>query len=358
MIIGTSVYQLITFRMKDIKWFLENVKKNGGNATEVFLIFSWQDGWRYSPFQIVNMLDQKCPLYDLTKWNEKIWSKWREIFRYCKRLALTIIIRIHDFVSIKDREYRYHLPFRTCVQRMEGRLTGGLWGIPIRRYYHRLNKRLVTMLNNIGVDYYLVPMNEAGYLADPGDTEKTIEKKVIEFHNWYIQDLIDLGCPKSKIIISTSWGFQTLKKQGCVMEIHGVNSPQRLRCLVQKYQEVIEIERLFPNGDGIDPYALGRRGDKSWKREPSVKQAHTMAKLLVKHRYFGYCYFNRNVERVLPAKLRQAKFDVLAEFADTIFIRPVPKPEPIKKEILERILEPLTKVIARIREKIRRYFRI
>ena len=314
--VGTSFYQMDSFPIKDIKWFLDNVAKAGGNATEFFLLHTWYKPLHQPWIQRGTYTDNKFPgikfpLWDLDQFNEKKWDKWRNIFIYCKLKGIIPFVRIEDFCSFKSAlEKRYYFNYASYQRHVLKPKKGkAWWEAETIRQRSRLNKKLIQTLKEAGCGkYFLVPMSEAGSLDGMAEER---DKAVVDHHKWAIADLRKHGCPKGKIIISTTRAFDELKKLGCKMEIHGCNSDVMLKEIIKKYGTA----KIFPNGDGIDKNAKGRRGDKPSKREPSKAQGYKMGGLIKKHNLFGYCYFNRNTERLCRegggTQIRRAKFDVL-----------------------------------------------
>jgi hypothetical protein len=319
--IGTSFYQLMTAPLEDIKWFIDGVKEAGGNATELFLNFTWADGWRVQPFKIVKwdwhddaFPGVDFPLFDLDQQDPVIWAKLRAIFDYCHEKRIAIFIRIQDFCSLKDPlEKRYYV-FRSNKQRLlDGTFTGGIWGEPGKKWYSIQNARLLEELKASGVVYFLQPMNEADYLADPGDSEELKNQKVIDFHKFYRDDLISQGVPPSQLVASVSRAYSQIKALGFIMEIHGINSPRAL----QEAHTAFGKDQIFFNGDGPDQYAEGRAGDKPMKREPSLAQGAAMGAYIKQFGLWAYCYFNRATEQS-GSNIRAAQFDVLASIARAV----------------------------------------
>ena len=316
--IGTSVYQLIKYPIADVYDFLDKIVEAGGNSTEVFFVFTWDDGWRWQPYELVSWMpdegssygDYKFPVYDLTKFDEQVWHKWGQIFEACKERNLTLFVRIMDHCSLKDGFAKRHNCFRSNVQRLvDHTLTGGLYGEPIRKYYSALNTRLVKELDEAGVDYKIVPWNEFDVLLD-GWTEEEGNAVAIENMDWWCRDLSAWGVNGDDIILSVSRSYEEIADFGYRMEIHGVNSTRTLRSVA------IDLgDNIFPNGDGIDPYAMGEAGDSPSKREPSVDQGEAMG-FFLSVGVWGYCYFNRRVENTEPSDIRRANCDVLKAIVD------------------------------------------
>jgi hypothetical protein len=219
--------------------------------------------------------------------------------------SITLFVRIHDYVTIKNSGDRKRYAFRANKQRLvDGTLTGGLWGDVIKPYYHALNARLVKELKAAQVMYYIVPMNEADYLADPGDTEALKNQKVADFHQWYKDDLISLGVSPHWLIASVSRAEDAVQAQGYLMEGHGVNSPERMANLVG------QRPNWLPNGDGPDPYALGAASFNGNKM-PSVTQAALMLAYAKEHGIKFYMYPNRPIEATRDTDVRRADFAAL-----------------------------------------------
>ena len=320
--IGTSFYQMMTADLADIKWFIDGVRAAGGNATEIFLNFTWAGGWRVQPFKIIKWDWQddaypgvNFPLFDLAQHDDPAWTKLRAVFDYCQEKRIAVFIRIQDFVSLKDPLQKRYYDFRSNKQRLlDGSFTGGIWGEPAKTWYSFQNKCLAQELAASHVIFYLQPMNEADYLADPGDTEALKNQKVIDFHKFYKEDLTALGIPADRLIASVSRAYSEVKAIGYIMEIHGINSPRAL----QEAHTVYGKDRIFFNGDGPDPYAEGRPGDKPSKREPSIPQAAAMGNYIRQFGLWGYCTFNRNTEAGGGSNIRAAKFDVIAALAEAV----------------------------------------
>jgi len=99
-----------------------------------------------------------------------------------------------------------------------------------------------------------------------------------------------------------------------MMEIHGVASPKTLEKKLLKFGHGI-----FPNGDGPDSYALGQQSFNG-NREPSYEQGVVMGKRIVELGLFGYCHFNRSIEKDPKGEgdIRKAKFNALRGLRDGI----------------------------------------
>jgi len=317
--IGTSFYQAISSPIEDVFWFIDQVATAGGNCTEFFLVFNWA-GPEWQPYALVDWHfkdgDYDIPIWDLGRWNMPVWEKWEKIFGHCRMMGVVPFIRILDFCSIKGRiklvdgremEAKRVFCFRSNVQRLvQDKLPGGLWGEPIRAHYGALNEKLLDTLQAAGCEtYFVAPSNEADVILDTW-TEEQGNQVLVDQFGWFIQDLTSRGVPRERIIINSSRAFEIIMMEwpDLIYEIHGCNSPGRM----MEYFDTWPGKRLFPNGDGVDPYAKGRQGDLPTKREPSIVQAHAMRTLLIDR--FGYAYFNRSTEDA-PSDIRRADFDVL-----------------------------------------------
>jgi len=316
-LIGTSIYELVKYPIEDSLWFLDQASAKGANAFELFLIWSWWLGYAWEPYLIHHWKDEDgihSPVFDLSKWNGPMWGKLNALLTRGRENKMIPIIRIHDFCSLKNRIDKRAYCFINNIQR-EGppvwtgpQLSGGIWEVPVRAYYHKLHVKLLDTLHASGINrFYLVPMNEADVIRNSW-TEAEARERQIDFHKWYIQDLMSLGVKKSQLIMSVSMCYDTIAKMGCRMELHGINSNERL----------ITGPRLFPNGDGHDDKARGIADYMNWK-EPSIAQAKAMAPLL--KGTFGYAYINRGYQKTaVPAtgegaSPRKARFDILPHLA-------------------------------------------
>jgi hypothetical protein len=319
---GTSFYQINTATPEDAEWFIVENHKAGGNATEAFFNYTWAGGWRYQPFLIIDFNwkddaypDANFPLFDLNQQSPEAWTRFRNIFNVCKRERTALFLRIHDFVSLKNSLEKRYYDFRSNKQRLvDGVFTGGIWGEPAKQYYRAQNAVLVEELKKSGVVFYLVIMNEADYLSDPGDSEDLKDQKVIDFHKFYIEDLVDRGVSKDRIVISTSRAYSKLKALGTIMEIHGINSPRAL----QEAHTSFGKDGMEFNGDGPDQYAEGRAGDRPEKREPSFSQGAAMGAYLKQFGLWTYLYFNRATEAGGGSSIKRAQFDIVKAIADTL----------------------------------------
>jgi len=302
--IGASFYQLLTESKEDIRWFISQLKAHGGNATEVFLTFTWSNGWKHSPFKQVGTWseekfgDYKFPMFDLFQWNEDYWDKLLFLMLECKDNGIALFMRIQDYCSVKDGFEKRHYPFSNGSNIQE--YTGGMWGVPIRYWYARLNEKLIATINEAELEhYFLIPMNEADVVGNDwpgGEDEK--DSVCEQFHEFYINDLISLGVDEDRIILSIDRPnvydfFDDLYR----MEIHGIASPESLDDVSTSH---------FPNGDGAkDGNGLSSHG----YTEPSYDQGVEMGKVLKNK--FGYCYFLRTTEETEQASVRKANFIAL-----------------------------------------------
>ena len=324
--IGLSFYQIITATREAIVWFLDQLVEAGGNVTEAFVLGSWGGLEDWQPFE--RRKDSTYPdyplVYDLSKWRPEVWDKWQFFFEECFKRNILLILRLHDWCSMKNGASLKKLAFRACVQRdglfkenLMGQppLTGGLWGEPIRWWYReRFNKPLaaaiLTARENTASTFdvawpIIVPMNEADVLKNADETESWADQANLKFHTFYQSNAGSIF--GDGMIISTSRSFGLLAALGERMEIHGCNSPERLLQYEQRYR----YYEWWPNGDGPDPYAMGAEGDNISKRLPSISQAKDMGKIIDDKRLWGWCGFARETEHVTPAYIRLAKFDVV-----------------------------------------------
>lgn len=70
------------------------------------------------------------------------------------------------------------------------------------------------------------------------------------------------------------------------------------------------------NGDEPDPHAAGLAGlIGNPTREPSVTQDRQMRALILANNGWGWCTWNRNVEKRWPADIRRADFRIIRALA-------------------------------------------
>ncbi len=313
--IGTDHYQFIEEKGKYVKTFFEKIHEHGGNYTTGFLVFTWSKGVEASPFEQVGTWteadkwwpeDHEFPTFDLDKWNEQTWDNWRNAFRWCKENGLALEIRILDYCSIKDGYRKRHNPFNNGSNIQN--YTGGMWGVPIQRWYKKLNRKLIKTINEADfLDYcFFVDMNESDVAgSDPEDTPEWKDMVCKRFHKFMSEDLMSLGVRKDQIMMNIFRPnvYDYFKSENFTMQIHGVAS---LEMMVKAYQD--EGLNIFPVGDGPDKYAKGNANFKGY-REPSYTQGIKMGKYTKDKR--GYSYLNRVPEETKKADIRKADFTAL-----------------------------------------------
>jgi len=305
------------------------VAENGGRLTEVFMCFGWDKGAEWSLLKRIGSWKEydgtEFPLFTLKEFDSLVGEKWVQIFGMMKDREIAPYIRIHDFCSLKDWQSKRRYCFRSFMERKEmgmgGNVIGGIWP-PLESgwreqeqylwiWYHRLNEHLIKLTKEAGVFEFahFIPMNEADYMPDPEDSEEKKDEKVIDFHRFYVESLIGLGVKKENIIFSVSRAEEKLKGLGCIFEIHGINSPQKLK-------EALSRGIIFPNGDGPDPYAEGAANFKGYK-SPSVEQALKMREILLESPVRRYAFLSREYEKTSETDLKRIdhEFRVLKALA-------------------------------------------
>ncbi len=353
--LGASCYQLIHAELDDAEWFLKTEAENGGTFGELFFHYTWPkqppSGWQFSIYPIVDwrvdtneageiLFDgYKFPIWNLMQFHGAHVAKWIALFKLFKKYNLKLYLRLHDYCSLKDPFKKRHYPFEgRNIQHDTGKYAGGMFwawsadedhpygnpeqGHQITPYYVKGLQKLLAMLKEAGVDFRIIIMSEADYLADGEDDDAKKDGKVVLFHRWHIDMLYAMGVPKNRCMISTSRGLDKMRPWGHAMEIHGINSPERLEDAVKDYPQLVMSRRIFPNGDGPDPNAKGRKGDAPTKREPSVEQAAEMATLIKRYAMKRYAYFVRPCDTLWIPKMRANTgvnyFDALRALAEGV----------------------------------------
>jgi len=341
-ILGTSVYQMLDFSVVDVDWYMAQLKAAGGNAFEIFLHRSWpsrpSDGAPLGPqsciyLKISETRDShypgvKFPVFDLDQWNEANVSKLQSIFVLASGYGLKVIVRIHDYFSRKTTKYRKSYPYDACLQAQgyQG-APGNIWLMdeaesdvsgrrPARWYLRRENDKLLEMARTAGADVYFCIMSEADYSPVTGVTKAELQRRVIAFHEFYYADLTSKGVDPGHILVSFQRGIDVMRAdplwKDAIFEIHGCNSPEVLQNYYRQYGPV----NFFPNGDGLDPHASGLAGlIGTPTREPSVSQAKQMRALILANNGWGWCTWNRKVEKRWPADIRRANFNIIRALA-------------------------------------------
>ena len=331
-----SAYSLIKYPIEDIKWFLRELVKAGGNATEAFAVSTWDETWRWQPYKIAKWETEKWkdapwnhmgpdyafPVFDLSEWNEDVWAKWRGILALCRKMNVTIIVRVQGFCSRKDNFLERHWAIWSCVQswRWGGKMSGGYLRWPIGEgyiwpHYDRLNGRLISELEAAAVKFYLEPRNELsvtkGSQYDPdAPDELTIN---IEVHKWFAESFKRHGCPPDRILCNvqrlgmsgSEWAAQAerAKALGFIIEYHGCASPETMRERVSLFGAG---RKTFPNGDGTDSNAKGINDGRPGYTEPPFDQAVEMGKIVKREGLLGYIYKGRKFRKTQD--LRKADF--------------------------------------------------
>jgi len=313
--LGTDHYQFIEEKGKYVKTFFEKIHEHGGNYTTGFLVFTWSKGVEASPFKQVGTWtedkkwwpeDHEFPTFDLDKWNEQTWDKWRDAFRWCKENGLALEIRILDYCSIKKGYQKRHNPFNNGSNIQH--YSGGMWGKPIQPWYKKLNRKLIKTINEADfLDYCrFVDMNESDVAGtDPKDTPEWKDMACKRFHKFMSKDLMSLGVRKDQLMMNIfrSNVYDYFEAEDYTMQIHSVASPE---ALIKAYQDGgVDI---FPVGDGPDKYAEGNANFKEY-REASPTQGEKMGKYIKGKR--GYSYLNRATEKTKKADIRKADFRTL-----------------------------------------------
>lgn len=342
-LIGTTAYSLIKYPIGDIEWFLRELVAAGGNATEALFVTTWDDTWRWQPYAIdrwetrkwadkpwTPKPDYSYPVFNLTRWDERVWVKWEAIFRMCQKMNVTIIVRVQDYCSRKDNFLERHWAFWSNVQswRWGGSMSGGYLRWPIGEgfiwpHYDALNKRLIETLNASGCKYYLEPWNELsvtkGAEYDPAaPDELTINVNV---HEWFIESFKRHGCNQNSVICNPQQHkrgspeyldhVHKLVNLGVVCEHHGCASPETMGDYITWFGAG---RKLFPNGDGTDGHAQGINDGRPNYTEPSHYQAIEMGAIIKNRNLFGYIYKNRSLRN--KPSLKSAKFMALAGLAE------------------------------------------
>ena len=259
---GASVYELIQMEVELIKAFLKQLKKAGGNATEIFLIHS-HDGNTFQPYA----WDGKSFWLDV--WNEAFWDKFRYFLRSCKELGIAVFIRMGDWCSVKNPELAKFYCFLNNVQGFTSVYDAGLYP-----YYSILNARILKELKDAGVEqFFIIPMSE----CDGGRYD------VEWFNEWYVYDLLNQGIHVGQIILSADpKHFDWLRDLGCRLEVHGIADMADLVTAIQLYGN-----NIFGNGDGCNGNGIQSYNGYG---EPSIDQAIELGKHIRNNDLFGYIY--------------------------------------------------------------------
>lgn len=344
-ILGSSVYQMLDFPVEDIAWYIHQLAAAGGSAFEVFLHRSWparlEDrysiGAQSSIYKRIGVTKDprfpgfKFPLFDLDQWDEANLSKLETIYQLAADAGLKVIIRIHDQFSRKSALYKKCYPYDACLQ-AEGYAggPGSAWLLdesetnlggrpPARTFLRRENDKLLELARASGADVYYCLMSEADYAKTGEVTAEEIKRRFIVFHEFYYDELTAKGVAPDHIIVSFKRAMDVMRVaprwQNSIFEVHGCNSPQ----VLQKYYALYGVKNLFPNGDGPDPNAQGLFGTIGYvTREPSPNQARQMRALIIANGGWGWCTWNRNVEKRWPARMRRADFQIIKALAGLI----------------------------------------
>ena len=311
--LGTSFYQWITENEENTRWFAGQLKKNRVNATEIFLHFTWSNGWKNSFYKQVGTWsedkfgDYEFPMFDLNQRNEATWSKLKLIMELCRDNGIALFMRIQDYCSIKDPFEKRHYPYNNGSNTQE--YSGGQWGEPIKYWYSVFNQQLIQLIKLVRLEhYFIIAMNEADVLGDDwpgGETEKDLVCH--GFHKFYVDDFIRLGVKKSQLImcIDRPNVRADFASQDYWLEIHGIASPESLANAYQQYGN-----NIFPNGDGA---TCGHGFSSHGYSEPDCSQMCDMWKMIQDNNWIGFLYFLRRTEETENASILKADFSALDE---------------------------------------------
>jgi len=267
---GASVGELIQQSSREIHNFLFDLKRAGGNATEIFLVHS-HDGNTFQPYA----WDGES--FYLNVWNEAFWNKFRFFLKTCKELGGAVFIKIHDRCSTKNPELAKYYCFLNNAEGFTDVYDAGL-----HQYYSKLNKRILKELEDVGIEkFFIIPMNETDGESD----------EVYYFNQWYVFDLWSYGIPQDQIILSADpRHFDRLQVLECRLEIHDIASTDELVTAITLYGG-----NIFGNGDGCHG-----EGICSWNGycEPSLFQAEMLGSYIRYNNLFGYLYKLRSAYKV------------------------------------------------------------
>ena len=290
---GASVYELIQMEIELIKAFLKQLKKAGGNATEIFLVHSHNNN-TFQPYKY----DRQKKQFDLEVWNPMYWVSFKCFLTTCKIFGIVPFIRIHDWCSIKNPELAKYYCFLNNVQGFTSVYDEGLYP-----YYSILNARIPKELKDAGVEqFFIIPMSE----CDGGRYD------VEWFNEWYVYDLLNQGIHVGQIILSADpKHFDMIEDLECRLEVHGIADVEDLVTAIQLYGN-----NIFGNGDGCNGNGIQSYNGYG---EPSIDQAIELGKYIRNNNLFGYCYKLRSAYKTKgEVHIELADFSALKALAGEI----------------------------------------
>jgi hypothetical protein len=344
-IISCSCYNLLWCRGNWQK-FIDKIAKYRANYTRIFLLWTWQDGWKFTPFQVIGFIYGN-PYFDLSKWNVKYWEKFLKIINYIKNRLESIYIVLHCYPSLKKSGWQKYLhPFVNSIQ--ADRLPGGVWGERMKKWHLRYFTRVIHELQRLKANFYIEVMNE--YDAKDWDDDY-----MVSWHQWAVNEIMTLGVPKEKIIASSMRNPKEIASQIGIYSVHGIVRPEK----IPPQFDIAPNHKILISGDG----GFDGRGRTDWKgrRGASINQMREIGKKIMKYNYVGYEYFDRGIEgkKAIKNKKLIANVDLfdpkpLKAIAEILNPKPEPKPippepEPIPKEWgksrWQKLLERIKKIL-------------
>jgi hypothetical protein len=282
-----------------ISEFLASCKTNGATALRIFAMWTWGRGQTLQPYQVVGewthpTTNETFPLYDLTKWNEPYFDRLRTFARCIKEAGLGLVVSVHDNCSLRgDKHTKYWHPF-ICSKQALKNSPGGVYGSALLPYHKRWCARVVKLLDRVGNEYWIEPVNEFSSLGWTGDTPLVWMQKIIT----HLKD--GLGVPQKRIVHSGEY-------RDAIAPLVGLYSYHRIVRAEDLPVDTIQRNKAFISGDG------GFRGegcaDREGKRGLGLADANIIARRIVAREFTGYEYMCRCLWRRDACNAFLADFD-------------------------------------------------
>jgi hypothetical protein len=274
---------------------LEKIAAEEFSGVHIFGIYAWDDnvaspwlriGEWPTDYEDAPML----PFYDLTQFDENYWQRLEKILRYMKELGLKAFISLDDYTSLKRPGWLKYWhpvlsswPDRDMKDPEVNRIPGGYWtmdGSGIQAYFRPYIERMVRLLQEIGIEFYIERMNEYDALDWPTDY-------TVQWHYYEVKYLKSLGVPRDHIFTSGGRDPDAMLDQVAIFSWHGIVRPERLK------EITTPTERTLVSGDGGGD-GSGRISADGY-RGLGVAEAIPLGEEIVNRGFWGYEFMDQGM---------------------------------------------------------------
>lgn len=248
----------------DWRCFLRRAKDNGAWGVRLFVQYAWNSAPPCPLYKRVGSWTHPTthttfPLYRLgtltdPSWNPNSWEHIREVLAEMKKLGLVAILAADDFCSLKgNKTTKYFHPFYCSEEALSPTTPGGIWGEAMKRYHTNLYWEIIRTAKNIGVIFFIEPMNEYD-IVDGTDTQ------VVAWHKWATDRIVSLGVPRARLLAAPGRCKQAIAGQVGVFSIHQIGRAEQVSKVLN-----IPVAKTLYSSDGFktgggNPDASGHGG--------------------------------------------------------------------------------------------------